>query len=139
MQSAWLQYQLKELMMQNETILIISIFQKAYPLGPIAVSPEEFLDDFGFEIDRMGRGLKYLGLARDAARSDLGWKPAPLLMKIIAERVACPPVRTKNVGVGDESQNFVPGFMARATGDVPDATQWTQPNFAARFWSLSDY
>src|SRR5260370_21279031 len=76
--------------MQNETILMISIFLEAYPLYQTKVSPEEYLDQFGFEIDWIGRVLKCLGLAQPATQSDFGWKPVPMLMKIIAERAARP-------------------------------------------------
>jgi hypothetical protein len=113
--------QKKDKTMRNETILMLSIFQHANPLGPIAVTPEEFLDHFEFEIDRMGLVLKCLGLAQTAAQSDdFVWKPAPMLIKIIAERAARPFVENKPVLVTDHDQNFVHSLMMRATGDVPE-------------------
>jgi hypothetical protein len=66
--------------MNTETILMLSIFQEAYPFGSMRVSPEEYRGCFGFEIDRVGRVLRYLGLAQDD-RSDLCWKATPILMQ----------------------------------------------------------
>jgi hypothetical protein len=104
--------------MQNETILMLSIFQEAHPLS-MRVRPEEYLDRCDFEIDRMGRVLKYLGLAQ-GGRSDLCWKPTPMLMKIIAEGLAHPPVKAKGVEVTDDERNSVESLIMYATGDVPD-------------------
>jgi hypothetical protein len=121
--------------MKNETILMVSIFQQAYPLDETKVSAEEYLDHFGFEIDRIGRVFKCLGLAQPAP-SDFGdWKPAPMLMKIIAERAARPSVENKPVLVTDHDQNFVHSLMMRATGEVPeegwDATEFCCSVFVA--------
>jgi hypothetical protein len=114
--------------MQNETILMISIFQEAYPLGQTKVSPEEYLDSLDFEIDRIGRVFECLELTQPATQSDFGWKLAPMLMKIIAERAARPSVESKPVLVTDHDQHFVRSLMMRATGDVPeegfDATEF---------------
>jgi hypothetical protein len=109
----------KNVTMQNETILMISIFQEAYPLDEIRRSPEEYLDHFGFEIDRMGRVLKYLGLARVEAGSGLGWKAESMLMKIIAETVAHPPQKRKCT-VTENDWRSVRSLMMHATGDVPE-------------------
>jgi hypothetical protein len=91
--------------MRNETILMILIFQEAYPLGSMRVRPEEYLDHFGFEVDRIGRVLKYLGLAQDG-RSDLCWTATPMLMRIIAERVAHPPVKAKRASVTENQRRL---------------------------------
>ena len=105
--------------MNTETILMIEIFQEADPLGSIRVSPEEYLDRCDFEIDRIGRVFKYLGLAQ-GGQSDLCWQPTPMLMKIIAERVAHPPVNAKGVEVTDDERSSVEALIMRATGDIPD-------------------
>src|ERR1700730_5108236 len=106
--------------MQNDTLLLISIFQEACPLS-MRVRPEEYLDHFDFEIDRMGRVLKYLELAQGSARSDLGWKPAPMLMKIIAERLAHPPEKRKSALLTEDDRNSVRSLMMFRTSDVPEA------------------
>src|SRR5262245_970249 len=111
--------------MTPDTTLLLSIFQKAYPLGD--VSPEEYLDHFGFEIDRIGRVFNCLGLTQPATQSDdFVWKPAPMLMEIIAERAARPSVENKPVVVTDHDQNFVRSFIMRATGDEPKAMEATE-------------
>ena len=106
--------------MNTETILMIEVFQEAYPLGSMRVGPEEYRDFFGFEIDRMGRILKYLGLAQAAARSELGWKPKPILMTLIAERVARAPVKSKFNSALDDGWNFVPALIIRAADLEPE-------------------
>jgi hypothetical protein len=100
--------------MNTETILVLSIFQEAYPLDKAKVSTEDYLAHFEFEIDRIGRVLKYLELAQAAAQSELGWKPKPILMKLIAERVARVPVKSKFNSAVDGGWNFVPALIIRA-------------------------
>ena len=114
--------------MQNDTILMISIFQEVYPLGTTKMSPEDYFDYFGFEIDRVGRVLRYLGLAQDD-RSDLCWKPTPILMKIIAERLAHPPEKRKSALLTEDDRNSVRLLMMYATGDVPDEESWDATEF----------
>jgi hypothetical protein len=92
--------------MHNDTIPMISIFQEGYSLGSMRASPEEYLEHFGFEIDRMGRVPRYLGLAQGPARSDLGWKAAPMLMKIIAERLVHRPEKRKRASVTENQRRL---------------------------------
>ena len=115
MQSAWLQQQRKKYQMQNDTILMISIFQEIFdrPEG----NPKDFLADFAFEIEQIGRLLNYLGLAQASARSDLGWKPAPMLMEIIAERLGRSTVKVDPKA--DDGWNFVRALIIHATGLKP--------------------
>jgi hypothetical protein len=84
--------------MRNDSILTISIFQEAYPLDETKVSAEEYLDHFGFEIDRIGRVFKCLGLTQPATRSDdFAWNPAPMLMKYSG--TGCASLRGKQTGL----------------------------------------
>ena len=103
--------------MQNETVLMTSIFQVADYMGAIQFTAEEYLPKFKFEIDWTGRVLKFLGLAKEAARSDLGWKPTPRLMEVVAEKLVRPPAKSK-IRVTDEDRNFLSSFFMRATGDA---------------------
>jgi hypothetical protein len=102
--------------MNMETILMISIFQEAYPLDKAKVSAEDYLAHCEFEIETLGDLFKYLGLAQAAARSELGWKPKPILMTLIAERVARAPVKSKFNSAVDDGWNFVPALIIRAEG-----------------------
>jgi hypothetical protein len=99
--------------MNTETILMIEIFQEADPLGSMRVSPEEYLDSCDFEIDRIGRVFKYLGLAQ-GGQSDLCWQPTPMLMKIIAERLAR--ISVKVDPKADDGWNFIHALITHATG-----------------------
>ena len=85
------------------------------------MNPDEYRDALDAEIDQLGRVLKYLGLAQTAAaRSDFGWEPAPLLMKIIAERVVRYSKKEKAVVVTEHDKSFVRLLMMRAFGDVSE-------------------
>jgi hypothetical protein len=46
--------------MDIETMLLISIFQKAYPVGS-ALTAERFVRQFGVQIDRTGHALQFSG------------------------------------------------------------------------------
>lgn len=102
--------------MQNDTLLLISIFQEACPLDKAKVSAEDYLAHCEFEIETLGDLFKYLGLAQAAARSELGWEPKPILMTLIAERVARAPVKSKFNSAVDDGWNFVPALIIRAEG-----------------------
>ena len=101
---------------QPETLLMVSIFQQAFPLDPEG-SLNDYMAFFALEIDRTCRVLEYLGLAERALGSHLGWKPTPRLMKIIAERVILPFEKSKYPMAADH-RKFVSSFILRATGDV---------------------
>ena len=71
--------------MDINTILMASIFQKAYPIRPNP-SIGEFLHHFELEIDRTCRMLKFLGLVTEAP-STLGYKPTDRLINVIVDRM----------------------------------------------------
>jgi hypothetical protein len=106
--------------MKNESLLMITIFQQAD--GKTEVSAEEYLGEkLDFEIYWVGQVFKCLGLAQTAAaQSDLGWEPAPILMKIIADRAARPSVKEKRVWLSEYDEDFVRSLMMRATGEVSE-------------------
>ena len=103
--------------MQNETILMTSIFKVADYVGAIEFTAKEDLPKFKFEIDRTGRVLKFLGLAKEAARSALGWKPTPRLMEVVAEKLVRSTPKCK-IRVTNEDRNLLSSFFVRATGDA---------------------
>jgi hypothetical protein len=115
MQSTWLLQQRRYIPMQNDEVLMISIFQQIF--GDPEASPKDYLADVAFEIEQMGQLLKYLGLAQASARSDLGWKPAPMLMQIIAERLAR--ISVKFDAKANDGWNFVRALIIHATGLKP--------------------
>jgi hypothetical protein len=76
-------------MLDNDTLLMVAIFQKVCPLTP-KPSASEYINQFGPEIETMGRVLELLGLAEPNKQCNLGWKATDSLMNIIAERVMHP-------------------------------------------------
>jgi hypothetical protein len=103
--------------MQNDTVLMTSIFKVTSYVGAKEFTTNEDLPTFKFEIDRTGRVLKFLGLAKEAARSDLGWKPMPRLMEVVAEKMVRP-TPTCKIRATNEDRNFLSSFFVRATGDA---------------------
>jgi hypothetical protein len=83
-------------MLDTYSLLIVSIFQKAYLLSP-QPSAEMFLHHFAFEIDRTCGVLESLGLVEKAS-STIGFKPTYRLIDIITGRMVQPTVESKNTG-----------------------------------------
>jgi hypothetical protein len=84
-------------MLDTYSLLIVSIFQKAYPLSP-QPSAEIFLHHFAFEIDRTLFALKLLGLVEKAS-SNIGFKPTSRLIGIITDRMVQSTVESKSTAV----------------------------------------
>src|SRR5579863_7751563 len=86
-------------MLDNDTYLMISIFQKSAEVGESEpVEPEEYLDQYKDQIKAVGVLFEYLGLAKSKPKSPLGWKPTGLLVKFIAERVCNEGAKEEPVG-----------------------------------------
>ena len=81
--------------MDINTMLMVSIFQKANPIGP-ALTAERFVRQFEVQIDRTGHVLKFLGLAEKAKSSPIGFKPTPRLVEIIADRLERRTLESRN-------------------------------------------
>jgi hypothetical protein len=109
MQSLWLLSKENYTMLDYQALLLVSIFQKAHPINP-APSANEYLQHFEVEIDGIGRVFKLLGLAEPNSQSELGWKPTPLLMDIVAERVVHPS-KDCNKRVTPDDRAFVDRIM----------------------------
>jgi len=102
--------------MTIDCILMISIFQQAFPLDPEG-DVEDYIALFAPEIDRLGRVLKFLGLAERAPKSRIMWKPTLQLLTLIGQKLTQPPVKLKCT-VTDGDREFVQAFILRDTGDT---------------------
>jgi hypothetical protein len=91
-------------MLDTDSLLLVSILQKAYPLSP-QPSAEIFLQHCAVEIDQTCGVLKLLGLVEDAS-SSLGFKPTHRFIEIITDRMVQPTVESKSA-VGNIDNNFV--------------------------------
>jgi hypothetical protein len=91
-------------MLNTESLLMVSIFQKAYPLSP-QPSAEMFLHHFAFEVDRTCGVLESLGLVEKAC-STIGFRPTHRLIDIITDRMIQPTVESKNAAA-QVDDNFI--------------------------------
>jgi hypothetical protein len=81
-------------MLDTYSLLMVSIFQKEYPLSP-QPSAEMFLHHFAFEIDRTCGVMESLGLVEKAS-STIGFTPTRRLIAVITDRMIQPTVESKN-------------------------------------------
>src|SRR3984893_3503867 len=100
-------------MFDTESLLMVSIFRKAYP--PNRQPAAMFLRHFRFEIDRTCRVLKLLGLVEEAP-STLGFKTTHRLIDIITDRMVQPTVEGKNA-VPKIDDDFVAPLWQLVAGD----------------------
>jgi hypothetical protein len=91
-------------MLDAYSLLMVSIFQKAYPLSP-QPSAEMFLHHFAFEVNRTCGVLESLGLVEKAS-STIGFKPTHRLIKIITDRLVQTTVESKNPAA-EVDDNFI--------------------------------
>ena len=88
-------------MFDNDTELLVAIFQKVFRLiekfdevnesGEIKcveLDTATYTKTYKTQIAAAGQMFAYLGLAKPDTQSPLGWKPTPLLLEIIAEKIA---------------------------------------------------
>jgi hypothetical protein len=99
----------------NETVFLVALMQEANPLNQSDVA--DYLDYFGFEIDRMGSVLRFLGLAKKSNQCELGWAPNHRLMRMIAEKATRPFQEGGEIVVSKEDREFVASIYHLATGD----------------------
>jgi hypothetical protein len=76
------------LMFDNETYLMIKIFQTIFQLdGLEEPDAAKYLKLYESEVKDAGLVLDYLGLANQEKKSPLSWRPTPLLLEIIVRRL----------------------------------------------------
>jgi hypothetical protein len=97
-------------MLDTYSLLMVSIFQKAYPLSP-QPSAEMFLHHFAFEVDRTCGVLESLGLVEKAS-STIGFKPTHRLIGIITDRMVQPTVESKTAAA-EADDNFIADSLWR--------------------------
>ena len=107
-------------MLDTNSLLLVSILQKAYPLSP-QPSAEMFLHHFAFEIDRTCGVLKSLGLVEKAS-STIDFAPTRRLIDLITDRMVQTTVESKNAVAKSMTTllpthfgSLVPGMTTRMT------------------------
>jgi hypothetical protein len=78
-------------MFDNDTQLLVNIFQKVFQLRGKHTEGEEldpmkYVERYKRQIEIAGQLFGYLGLAEPHPESPLGWKPTHLLLEVIAKR-----------------------------------------------------
>src|SRR5690349_2989369 len=73
-------------MLDKQALALIEVFQQAIQVGDVESDPAKYLEKFHSEIESTGRFFEYLGLAKPAKRSPLGWEPTAALLELIAKR-----------------------------------------------------
>jgi hypothetical protein len=120
----------------NVTVLLVSIFQKANPIGPSSVA--DYFAHFEFEIDRMGSVLRFLGLAKKSNQCDLVWAPNHRLMRIIAEKATRPFQERGEIVVSKADREFVASMHHLATGDVKEDGRMDTTGFCCNVLTILD-
>jgi hypothetical protein len=103
-----------------ESNLMVAMFQEAYPIGDTETVAGEYLACRSADIERLGRVLKFLGLAEASTKCGLGWKPTGVLLHIIARQVAArPPKASKKQATAKECK-IVESLFQLAGGQAED-------------------
>jgi hypothetical protein len=97
LQPSWLLHLRSNIVVDTYSLLMVSIFQKAYPLSP-KPRAEIFLQHFASEIDRTLFAQKLLGLV-EKAPSNIGFKPTSRLIGIITDRMVQSTVENESTAV----------------------------------------
>jgi hypothetical protein len=125
------------LMFDNDTELLVAIFQKVFRLeerfdevddnGEIKCTQLDtvrYTETYKTQIAAAGQMFAYLGLAKPDTQSPLGWRPAPILLEIIAEKVARRP-RLIDRMVNDEDTLTISLLCDAVFGDLTDHSVYT--------------
>jgi hypothetical protein len=76
-------------MFDNDTELLVAIFQEAYrPTVNDELDPVKYVQRYKRQIEFAGQLFEYLQLAKPDTQSPLGWRPTDRLLKVIAKRAA---------------------------------------------------
>jgi hypothetical protein len=86
---------------------------------------EQYLKHCASDIDRLGRLLKFLGLAEDDKDGVFGWKPTAKLISLIAERAARPAKGSDKRATARE--RAVVGSLLQLAGG------WVEPTYTDDF------
>jgi hypothetical protein len=102
-------------MFNNDTYLMVSIFQKIFQFEEIA-DPAKYVKRHEIRVKKAGQLLEYLGLAEQDVKSPLGWKPTRRHIEIIADRLS------KNLSRGEsEVDDLTTRFLSIAVFGRGDA------------------
>jgi len=105
------------LMLDNDTELMVSIFKKAFQcIGAEEHNSERYLKSYKSDLAEAGQIFAYLGLARPDAQSPLGWRPTDALLDIIAKRAVRGSKRIDRVIRAEES-HVISLFLDAAFGE----------------------
>ena len=79
-------------MFDNDTELLVAVFQEVFQLEPdegddeLELDSVQYMQRHKWQIEIAGQLFAYLGLARPDTQSPLGWRPTHLLLEVIAKR-----------------------------------------------------
>jgi hypothetical protein len=76
----------REAVWSNDIRQIVKLFQETFQLGDVIRDPVEYVKEYKSQLRAAGPELKFLQLAKPDKKSPFGWRPTPLLMKLVAER-----------------------------------------------------
>jgi hypothetical protein len=105
--------------LNNEMLLLISIFRQAAPFDTVPNSPAGYVDCLYEGIEQRGRLLRLLGLAEKNSKAALGWKPTSRLIMILGKRVveASRSFSRRSKPVTDQDREFVSKILRLVAND----------------------
>jgi len=113
-----------------ESNLMVPMFQEAHPidgLGPeTKPSATKYLTCCAADIGRLGRVLKFLGLAEASTDSALGWRPTADLLRIIARQLVARPARPSQKQATAKERKVVESLFQLAGGE---STEYVEEDF----------
>jgi hypothetical protein len=117
--------------LDNESLLMITIFQQVCITDPADLDPTEYLKRHAGDIRRAGELFEYLGLVEYHERAPLGWRPTKCFMEIIAKKAARPSKPTSKSAYSDDT--FVLDLLSDAVFGETDPRDMTG---CVGFWAL---
>jgi hypothetical protein len=112
-----------------ESNLMVTMLQEVHPIASLGTETEpsatKYLTCCAADIERLGRVLKFLGLAEASTDSALGWKPTADLLRIIARQLAARPARPSQKQATAKERKVV-GSLFQLAGE---STEYVEENF----------
>jgi len=117
---------LEEKYQMNDTLdieskLMVAMFQEARPIAILGRESEpsarEYLTLRAADIERVGRVLKFLGLAEASTESALGWKPTANLLHLIARQLDAHSARGSQKQATAKERKVVESLFQLAGGE----------------------